>query len=79
MLNRIIIDIQDNTSIDRALDAVRLVVLEGRVSETSVGVKHFCWATIFHKSGIAVYTRTKKKNQTSNSFFVRTEQVSKDA
>ena len=72
MANRIIIDVQDDTSIDRALDAVMLVVQMGKISVTSKGIKHYCWYSNF-KNGVAVYTRTKKKNQTSDSFFVRTE------
>lgn len=72
MSNRIIIDVQDNTSLDHVLDAVRLVILNGKISKTTKGVKHFCWVTTF-RNGIVVYTRHKKKNQKSDSFLVRTE------
>ncbi len=69
MANRIIIDIQDDTPIHQALDCVKQVVYSGRISETTKGIKHFCWCSTF-QSGITVLTRIKKKDQTSDSFVV---------
>lgn len=52
-----------------ALRRVARVIDDGRVSQTSLGVLHFCWCTIW-PDNVAVITRTKKKNQKSDSFRV---------
>ncbi len=69
MSAKIIVGIEDDTPIHQALECVLQVVSDGRISETSKGVKHFCWHTHF-RNGVHVYTRTKKNNQTSDSFGV---------
>jgi len=79
---RIIVDIKDDIDPALALDALKQVVKEGKISEAA-GVNHYCWATLFRydydppSNGyykIVVATRRKKKEQTSESFVVYKEQ-----
>jgi hypothetical protein len=69
-MSRIIIDIPDDAiGLSEAMQCVREVILMGRVSKTTKGVKHFCWHTSF-KNGLGVSARVKKKGQKSDSFVV---------
>ena len=68
-MGRIIIDFDESTTPDRVLDRVRLVVLQGKISKTTKGIKHYCWHTSF-RGGFEVSVRVKKKGQTSDSFIV---------
>lgn len=61
---RIEIEIQDEIPEELALEAVRQVVQEGKVSVGEKGKMYYCWATFFQSSigRIAVHTRQYRKN-----------------
>lgn len=62
---RIEVDIRDDINPVTALQAVSMVVREGKVSEGEHGKKYYCWATTFdtYSDGkITVWTRQYRKN-----------------
>ena len=61
---KIEIDIRDGISPVTALEAVRQVVIEGKVSEGENGKMYYCWATTFSTliGKIVVLTRQYRKN-----------------
>lgn len=67
--DRIIIDCYGVSPLD-ALNHVRSVVHQGKISQTTKDVKHYCWVVKFCGSNVVVSTRIKKKGQTSDSFMV---------
>lgn len=58
------IEIRDNISPLTALELVKRVILEGRVSKDYNGKMYYCWATTFSVSGetYIVYTRDNRKD-----------------
>ena len=76
MVPRLIVDYPDDMTATNAIDFVRAVTKDGRISEAA-GVPHFCWGTRFKglckNEDIMVATRRKKKGQTSDSFLVYRE------
>ena len=65
---RIIVDYPDSMHPVDSVEYIMDVVKQGQIS-VAAGVPHFCWATTF-KDGTTVWTRRKKKGQTSDSFRV---------
>ena len=63
-MNKIEIDIRDNITPTIALEAVRQVIAEGKVSEGEKGKMYYCWATTFNtnEGDIVVATRMYRKN-----------------
>lgn len=66
---RIIIEHDKDIDPLDAMDVVRAVIKEGKIS-TSGGVAHYCWVTTFVTLEISVITKRKKKGQGSDSFRV---------
>lgn len=71
---RLIIDIQGAIPVHQAVECVRQVVSEGKISESTTGVKHYCWATRF-RNGLVIFTKTRRKGQQSDSFVVRKDKT----
>jgi hypothetical protein len=67
---KIHIDIQDDTSPTLALECVRHVINDGRVSQGEHGKMYYCWATTFttNEGELLVLTRQYRK---SDCFIVR--------
>ena len=67
---KIHIDIQDDTSPTLALECVRYVINDGRVSQGEHGKMYYCWATTFttNEGELLVLTRQYRK---SDCFIVR--------
>lgn len=63
-MSKIYIDIRGNISPNVALEAVRQVVANGKVSTGEKGKKYYCWATEFEtpEGDVIVYTRQYRKN-----------------
>lgn len=61
MVMRIEIEIEDGIEPQKALDFVRCVIGQGKISEGERGKKYYCWATTFN-DGIVVFTRQYRKN-----------------
>lgn len=63
-MSKIEIDIRDNISPNVALEAVRQVVANGKVSTGEKGKKYYCWATMFDtpEGDVIVSTRQYRKN-----------------
>lgn len=61
---RIEIDIRDGITPELALEAVKRVVQEGKVSRGEKGKMYYCWGTTFSTSEgeVTVYTRQYRKN-----------------
>lgn len=61
---KIQIDIRDNVSPTIALEAVRQVVSQGKISEGENGKNYYCWATSFetNEGDIVVSTRQYRKS-----------------
>lgn len=58
------IDIRDNIPPVIALELVKQVVSEGKISDGEHGKKYYCWATLFHTNigDIMVATRQYRKS-----------------
>lgn len=58
------IDIRDEIPVELAIEAVRQVVQEGKVSVGEKGKMYYCWATSFSSNigKIIVSTRQYRKN-----------------
>lgn len=63
-MSKIIIDIRGDIKPAVALECVRQVVAQGKVSEGERGKKYYCWATRFFtpEGTIVVSTRQYRKN-----------------
>lgn len=56
---RINIDIRDDIPAEIALECVKMVVKQGRVSEGEHGKKYYCWATEFDTPAGDVWVATR--------------------
>lgn len=61
---RIEVDIWDGINPITALECVKQVIQEGKVSEGENGKMYYCWATTFNTpfGELVVYTRQYRKN-----------------
>ncbi len=69
---RIIIDIEDGISPSVATAHVGMTIHQGRISENTAGVKHYCWLTAF-TNGLVVSVRRKRTPDAADSFRVYRE------
>ncbi len=68
-MRKIIIEFEEHLNAFEVLDMVKKVIAGERVSETSNGVKHYCWHTIFPDRK-TVSVRRKRKPTAADSFIV---------
>lgn len=61
---RISVDIQDNIAPTLALECVKQVVRDGRISQGEHGKMYYCWATTFdtNEGEVEVWTRQYRKS-----------------
>lgn len=78
-MRKIIIHYDEALRPEEALNLVRKVVAQGRVSEAG-GIRHFCWVTVSKVQDVfgisykyVVQTLRKKPNQLADSFKVTLE------
>lgn len=63
-MSKIEIDIRDDISPTVAVECVRSVIAQGKISVGERGKKYYCWATTFDtpEGNVIVYTRQYRKN-----------------
>lgn len=68
------IDIKDNIPHEIALECVKQVVSDGKVSTGEKGKKYYCWATLFQTNigKIMVATRQYRKDDCFVVYLIRT-------
>ena len=66
-MSKLIIHVEDGIDELKALSFVYEVVKGGKISETN-GRKHYCHATVWHKSGHVVSVLNRKEDL--NTFYV---------
>ena len=67
---KVIIESKD-VPIERAINCVRQVIDGGMISEAR-GIKKYCSATVY-ESGIVVYCKDRRSNDSAHSFVVHTD------
>jgi len=66
-MSKIIIHIRDDIEEEKAIAFVYDVIQNGKISETA-GRKHYCHATVWHKSGHVVLVINRKEGL--NTFYI---------
>lgn len=63
IMEKIIISIEDDIKTATAINAVKIVVADGKVSEDTKGRKYYCWATTFNtdEGKIIVFTKQTRR------------------